>query len=77
MGHQVVRFDQHVVYLNFQVLSKLTLEQFVHQMLIRCSDFFQSEWHDFVTRVYGFNDECRLLLVPTIHLYLLVVEICI
>lgn len=75
MGCQVVRFDHHVIHIDFQVLSKLTLENILHQVLIHGSSVFQPEWHDFVTKVCGFGYEPYFLLVPGVHPYMVVARI--
>lgn len=75
MGCDVVKFDYHIIYVNFWVSSKLTLEHSPNfDMLLW---HFQSKWQDFVTKVYRFNDEFLLLLIPGIHPYVIVAEICI
>ena len=40
MSCQVVIFDHHVIHIDFQVSSKLTLENFVHQALVHGFDIF-------------------------------------
>jgi len=40
MGCQVIEFDHYVIHIDFQVLSKLTLEKSFHQVLVCDSGIF-------------------------------------
>ena len=67
-----LRFDQHIININFDVLAYLIVEHPIHEPLIGCSSVFLSKWHHLVVEESSTNDERRLFFICLIYHYLVV-----
>jgi len=52
-----LRFDNHVIDLDLDVSSNLSLENVVHQSLVCSTCIFEAEGHDPIEKVGIFNDK--------------------
>ena len=68
----VQALHQHIIYINFHIMSNLWTKHIVHQPLISCPPIPQTEGHHRLVKQALTGNEGRLLLIHLIHPYLIV-----